>query len=401
MPGSPSPELAPDRLREAIIGALQHWVAVEAALAPVALVVEDLHWADDTAVETLRRLTASELPPGLLVLMTVRTGEAPKALEHLLEDALELGPLTDAAAVEMVRSFASGASDLDDAAVEALARRGEGVPLFTEHLVMAARSQPSPAGMAADALPATLEGLLQVRLASSGPGRSVAEIAAVVGREFPVDLAERVLVELGENAPLPPTALPAGLRALQRAGLVEPSGEGTMRFRHSLVRDVAYELQLRTERPRRHAAAARAIISMHGPSAAPEGLAYHFEQAGDLEAAASAYLRAAEGAAGLAEFDISLEHLRAAGALDRADRGAGRSPVGAGPVHADRLRAGRVVQLRAATRASGPTSGRWSCATSSAPTRAPTSVSTCSSWPPSAGCGRRRWWPATCERRAA
>ncbi len=312
--GSPTAELAPDRLREAIIGALQEWVAAEALVSPVVLVVEDLHWADDTAVEALRRLTAGPPPPGLLVLMTVRTGEAPGPLEHLLEHAIELRPLAGADASELVRSFAGGGDDLDEEAVEALARRGEGVPLFTEHLVMAA-AHPAPGHVPADALPATLEGLLQVRLASSGPGRALAEVAAVIGREFSLDLVERVLAELGDGAPLPPTAVASGLRALQRAGLVEPSGEGTVRFRHVLVRDVAYELQLRAERPRRHRAVARAIVSLHGPDASPEGLARHLEQAGDLAPAASAYLRAAEGAAGLAEFDIALAHLRAAGSL--------------------------------------------------------------------------------------
>nr|MBA2624463.1 AAA family ATPase [Acidimicrobiia bacterium] len=314
-PARPTPELAPDRLREAIIGALQEWVAAEAAVAPVALVVEDLHWADDTAIETLRRLTSQTLPPRLLVLMTARTGEVPKALEHLLAGAVQLDPLTNDAATEMARSFAGGGNELDDAAVEALARRGEGVPLFTEHLVMAAKAHPTQPGQPGDTLPATLEGLLQVRLAASGPGRRVAELAAVIGREFSLELVERVLVELGDGAPLPPAAVASALRDLQRAGLVEPSGEATMRFRHSLVRDVAYELQLRTERPRRHRAVARAIVSLHGPDAAPEGLAHHLEQAGDLEPAASAFLRASEGAAGLAEFDLALEHLHAAGAI--------------------------------------------------------------------------------------
>ena len=312
--GGITPQLAPDRLREAIITALLEWIAAEAAVDPVALVVEDLHWADDTAVETFRRLTSGPLPPGLLVLMTVRTGRMPTPLQSLVHDAIVLGPLSDEMAREMVRAFAEGDA-LDDVAIDTLARRGEGVPLFTEHLVMAATGSSTRTGASSEALPATLEGLLQVRLDATGSGRALAEVAAVIGREFTLDLVERVLVELGTNAPLQPAAVPGALRALQRAGLIESDRAGTMRFRHSLVRDTAYELQLRTELPRRHQAVARAIVALYGPEAAPEGLARHLELAGDLEPAAGTYLRAAEDAVSLAEFDIALEHLRAVWAI--------------------------------------------------------------------------------------
>ena len=148
------------------------WIAAEAAVDPVALVVEDLHWADDTAVETFRRLTSGPLPPGLLVLMTVRTGRMPTPLQSLVHDAIVLGPLSDEMAREMVRAFAEGDA-LDDVAIDTLARRGEGVPLFTEHLVMAATGSSTRTGASSEALPATLEGLLQVRLDATGSGRAL------------------------------------------------------------------------------------------------------------------------------------------------------------------------------------------------------------------------------------
>jgi class 3 adenylate cyclase len=313
-PRMPIPQLPADHVRDAIISALLEWISAEAAHAPVVLVVEDVHWADDIAVETLRRLTSRSLPAGLLVLVTVRTGGMPQPLEQLLRDAIELGPLTTGAAREMVRAVAHN-QDLDDAVVEALVRRGEGVPLFTEHLVMASTSESSAPGSPSEALPETLEGLLQARLDATGPGRALAEVAAVVGREFTLELVERALLELGDRAPLRLGDVPGALRALQRAGLVESYGPGITRFHHSLVRDAAYELQLRTERPRRHDAVAKAILSLHGPDASPEAVAFHLEQAGDLEPAAGAYLRAAEAAAALAQFDAALDHLCAAGAI--------------------------------------------------------------------------------------
>src|SRR5262249_25678203 len=160
-------------LREQIIAALLEWIVAEAKVAPVALVVEDVHWADDTAIEALRRLTSSPLPAGLFAVITVRTDGLPTPLHGLQPKVTAVGPLSAEEAREMVRTVAVG-GDLDEEAVESLARRGEGVPLFTEHLVMAAMSGARP-GAAGDALPATLEGLLQARLASSGAGRGLAE----------------------------------------------------------------------------------------------------------------------------------------------------------------------------------------------------------------------------------
>jgi hypothetical protein len=205
----------------------------------------------------------------------------------------------------LVESFAGGPLDPD--LIASIARRGEGVPLFTEHLVIAARA----GGAGSDSvLPATLEGLLQSRLDSSGSGRALAEIGAVIGREFSPELVARVLLELGDRAPLGPEDIAGAARALDRAGLLEAAADGDLRFRHALVMDVAYEMQLRSERPARHRAVARAIVAHHGADASPEALAQHFARAGDFEPAATASLRAAEAAADLAEWERAFEHLR-------------------------------------------------------------------------------------------
>ncbi len=298
--------LAPDRLRGAIVRVLEDWLTAEAAAAPYMLVVEDLHWADEMTVDMLRFLTR-QLPDGLMAVLTVRNGEMPAPLTPLLEHAVEIGPLSGEDARTLVRAFA-GDHLLDARIVDSIARRSEGVPLYTEHLVNAALAHGADG---AESLPATLEGLLQSRLDTSGTGRALAEVAAVIGRVFSLDLLERVLAELGDRTPLRRDEIPGAVRSLMRAGLIEPepAGDG-LRFRHALVLDVAYEMQLRSERPGRHRAVANAIMATHGADAPPEALAVHFERAGDYEAAAAASVRAAEGAADLAEFDRAFGHLR-------------------------------------------------------------------------------------------
>ena len=304
--GPVAPALAPDRLRGAIVQVLEDWLTAEASVAPYVLIVEDVHWADETTVDMLRFLTR-RVPDGLMAVLTVRTGEMPPPLKGLLEHAIELRPLVGDDARALVRAFA-GDHVLGSSIVDLIARRGEGVPLFTEHLVNATLAHGADG---AESLPATLEGLLQSRLDTCGTGRALAEVAAVIGRVFSVDLVERVLAELGDRAPLRRDQIPGAVRSLVRAGLIEPEPAGDdLRFRHALVRDVAYEMQLRSERPARHRAVARSIMATHGEDASPEALSVHFERAGDYEEAAAASVRAAERAADLAEFDRAFEHLR-------------------------------------------------------------------------------------------
>ncbi|MDP1819047.1 MAG: adenylate/guanylate cyclase domain-containing protein [Acidimicrobiales bacterium] len=301
------PELAPSLLREALISALIEWITAEARMAPTLLVVEDLHWADDTAIETIRRLTSRPLPPGLAVVLTSRTGGLPLALRARAAGALLVGPLDEGDTRRMAEALAG--SRLDPDAIHALADRSEGVPLFTEHLVMATTTT-TVARAVGDDLPETIEALLQTRLDATGSGRGVAEVAAVIGREFSVDVVEAALVHLGPRSPVAPESARTALRLLERAGLVERESTGHMRFCHSLVRDVAYAIQLRSERPHRHRAVAAAHIERRGSDAAPETLAYHHEQAGEVEPAAAAHIRAAVNASQLAEYDLALTHLR-------------------------------------------------------------------------------------------
>ncbi len=334
--GPEVPALAPDRLRGAMIEALIRWISLEAAQSPLVLVVEDLQWADDRLVDVVAALTRA-VPPGLMVLATARPGGIPDALRSLEADAVVLAPL-HAEAVDLVAAFA-GPEQLAPELAAAIAERSEGVPLFVEHLVISTLARGELPGAE---LPSTLESLLQSRLDASGSGRALAEIAAVAGRGFTVELIETVIGELGDRTPLRTDEVPGAVRALTRAGLVEGDDAGELTFRHALVVDVAYEMQLRSERPVRHRAVADAIVARHGFDAAPEALAVHYERAGDPRLAATASLRAAELAAGLAEYERVFAHLdHAAAMIEQLD---GRI--------AERLDLARSMQLAGALAAS-------------------------------------------------
>ena len=126
-------------------------------------------------------------------------------------------------------------------------------------------------------MPATLKDSLMARLDRLGEAREVAQIAAVVGRQFRL----RCSMQLCPEAP----TLEAALANLVAAGIVFPEGRGLERsfsFKHALLRDAAYESLLLARRREWHERTARAVEQHFAELAAsePEVLAYHFGEAG-------------------------------------------------------------------------------------------------------------------------
>ena len=319
--------------------------------------------------------------------------------------ALALDRLGRREAAALVRRIAGDAA-LPDELVAEIVERTDGVPLFVEELtkaVLEAGGEPgriAATAPAALAVPATLHASLMARLDRLGPAaREVAQVGAVIGREFSHELLAAV-ADRGEDE------LAAALDQLAGAGLVFRRGEGPEAgylFKHALVRDAAYGTLLRERRRRLHAAVAHALEERFPELAgtSPELLAHHLTEAGEAERAVRYWLeagrRAAERSAdreavghlrrglellaGLpasAERDrIELEFQLAIGtpliALSRLERAAGRG----------RLRAGRRALRRPGRRRAA-----WSRPSSA--------------WPATASCaarrGRRSAWPSAAAR---
>jgi predicted ATPase len=150
----------------------------------------------------------------------------------------------------------------------------DGVPLFAEELtksVIEAAGQDS-------AVPATLKDSLMARLDRLGEAREAAQIAAVIGRQFPFLLLAAVVPKGGIE-------LEAALAKLAAAGIVFPEGRGSERsfsFKHALMRDAAYEGLLLARRRDWHERIARALEERFPEQTAnePELLAHHFGEAG-------------------------------------------------------------------------------------------------------------------------
>lgn len=284
-----APELDGLALREATLAALVEWIAAEAARAAVILTVDDLQWADPSTLELLGRLIERRVP-GLFILLAGRADFEPPwpALE-----VLELGPLSG----EELGRIAAASPDvqrLAAAQVEQLVHRSDGVPLFLEELLRVS-GQPSGtqtlhlAKKQAAIPPALLDPLL-ARLTAPGVDLALVQTVACVGQEANRDLLAAV-------TDLPEGELQAGLDGLVGAGLLARNGGDALayRFRHQLLRELAYDSQLTPARKQRHARIADALRGGAGgdrPAGAGR-LAQHLEQAGRTSDAIVAHVEAA------------------------------------------------------------------------------------------------------------
>ena len=224
--------------------------------------------------------------PALLVL-TFRPEFAPPwaGTAHVL--LLVLARLNREDSASMVTRVA-GASGLPEEAIEQIVSRTDGVPLFVEELTQAVNeSTREDAARLADrgataAIPTTLQDSLTARLDRLGTeGKQVAQVGAVIGREFPYRL-------LAAAADLPERALGAALRDLERSGLMSRRGEpphAEYLFKHALVQDTAYTSLLRNRRRALHARVVAALERLYPgrADAEPELLARHYAAAGDPE----------------------------------------------------------------------------------------------------------------------
>jgi predicted ATPase len=183
----------------------------------------------------------------------------------------------------------AGNMGLSRETVDEIVEHADGVPLFVEELTKAVLESGdrdsrvaavSAAGPAATlAIPATLHASLIARLDRLGPmAKDVAQIGAVIGREFGYDLIELV-------AQRPESDLRAALGQLTEAGLLFCRGvlpESSYMFKHALVQDAAYATLLRARRQELHARVA-AVLEPHFAEVVerqPELLAHHLTGSG-------------------------------------------------------------------------------------------------------------------------
>jgi len=288
--------LNPAQQRRRTIAALLDQFESIARRHPVLLVFEDVHWADSASLELLDLATERMRQLPVLALFTARPEfDAPwVGLSNV--GALALAPLGLADAESMLTNLAAGRR-LPRELTRQILEKTDGNPLFLEELtkvVLETEAMAKDAGvhraLPTLAIPDTLHDSLMSRLDRLAPVKEVAQIGAVIGREFPYTLI-RDLVGRDENA------LKQALAQLEQAELVFRRGDPPdciYSFKHVLVRDTAYESLLKSRRKQLHgqiAVALQANFPEIGASQ-PEIVARHFTEAGLPEPAVGYWLNA-------------------------------------------------------------------------------------------------------------
>ncbi|MGM0819683.1 MAG: ATP-binding protein, partial [Actinomycetota bacterium] len=246
---------------------------------PTMVVVEDLQWTDQASRDLLADLAEGVADRPWLVLTTRREMDDP-VTDSEQAQTLSIGPLP----VSATAALGQGAVDetpLPPAVLEELTERSGGNPLFLSELITAARQ----AG-GAEALPDTVGSLITSRIDRlPAPERRTLRQLSVLGAGFDAALAAEVL-EIGG----------VGLAdALTRVGgFVDRDGD-EVRFRHNLLRDVAYEGLPFRERRRLHARAAN-VLERAGDTSL---LSVHAFLAGRMGTAWQASVAAGRAAAGV------------------------------------------------------------------------------------------------------
>ncbi|HET6521210.1 MAG TPA: adenylate/guanylate cyclase domain-containing protein [Geminicoccaceae bacterium] len=294
----PQAEVRPQRRKERTLELLADHMLGRPPDRPLLVVFEDVYWADPTSLELLGRLVERVRALPALLIVTSRPGFAAgwSGQAHVL--ALPLGRLGRADGASLATAVAGGRM-LPPELLEQIMDRTDGVPLFVEELTKAvlesglltdAGDRYVPAGpLPAPAIPETLRDSLMARLDRLGPAKRVAQIGAVIGQGFALDLLAAVV-------PSPPGELRAALAALLGAGLIRKAGGGARpayAFKHALVREIAYETLLRERRRQLHARVAE-VLERRFPDTQPELLARHHARAGATRAAVRCWLEAAE-----------------------------------------------------------------------------------------------------------
>jgi DNA-binding CsgD family transcriptional regulator len=281
-------------LRYWVVRDLQIAIQTAASRTPLAILLEDVHWADNATLLALRSLAATRPDVPVLWVLTARTGaggpvarETLSALEHDNAEFLRLAAITSRAVADIVQDAVRVKAD---ASLLSLADQAHGNPFLLAELLRGLDEEgrldvsSGRAIASGNALPRRLSDTMQQRLGQlPRPARQVVQVAAVLPDRF----SARLLAAMLEHRP---AALVSAVEEAVRADILVEDGD-QMRFRHDLLREATRQSLPESLRRAMERQSASVMLEM---GAAPEEVATQLARSAEVgDQAAIAALREA------------------------------------------------------------------------------------------------------------
>ena len=303
----PLPSLDPEQEKRRLFAALAHVFLSQAVEQPLLLVVEDVHWSDDTSLEFLQYFARRCATQPLLVLLTYRSDEVRPTLSHWLAELdrehlsyeVELTRLTRSETGAMLRAIFALERPAQAEFLDAIYTLTEGNPFFIEEILkslIAAGEISSTDGvwdrkpLSELHIPRSIADAVQQRSQQlSEYARQLLVLAAVAGRRFDFEVLQQMTHHDEQQ-------LLTLMKELMSAQLVVEASAEQFAFRHALTRQAIYTELLVRERKVLHRTIAETMESLYAEAleAHLADLAYHFSEASLWEKALSYSQQAGE-----------------------------------------------------------------------------------------------------------
>jgi len=304
----PPLDISPQRKKERTFATLRRSLGLRARQQPFLITCEDAQWADPSSIEYLDTLIDLLTQIPVLMVITHRPEFRPPWIGRDGVSQWSMNRLDRGYSIRLAQQVLETHA-LPSGLLDRIVAQADGVPLFIEELTKALLESVGRSDATGDALgvPSTLQGSLLARLDRLPSAKRVAQIGAVIGRDFSYTLLSAV-------AGIDAADLEHGLAQLVGAELIFRRGTGagaTYLFKHALVQDAAYGSLLRSTRRDIHARVAAVLESLppEVSQQAPEVLGHHCAEAGRTVDALHFYRRAAELASAGGAFVEAQKHL--------------------------------------------------------------------------------------------
>jgi class 3 adenylate cyclase/predicted ATPase len=302
-----------------MLEAIKRIVLRESLNQPLMVIFEDLHWIDEQTQELLNLLADSIATAKFLLLVNYRPEYSHQWNSKTYYTQLRLDPLGKDSAEEMLSALLGDGKDLIPLK-RLIIERTEGTPFFMEEIVQALfedgvlqrnRAVKLARSMNAVKVPATVQAVLASRIDRlPAEEKELLQTLAVLGREFPLGLVQRVTRK-------PDDGLERRLSRLQAGEFIyeQPAaGDVEYTFKHALTQEVAYNALLVERRKLLHERAGEALESMFAGQLDDhlEELAHHYSRSDNTDKAVEYLGRAGQQAAQRSAYADAVNHLAAA-----------------------------------------------------------------------------------------